>query len=227
MKFKVIFILFLFMGLFQSVFSQSNRSIDIVNSHLVRVEPHKGDYLLVFEIDCRYKGVKECVYAFAIVPLDEDFVVALDSKGDPLMAIEAYEMTENTGSGVIEISVPMSLFPQNDIEHSYACMIIDDETLETVADNGPFSFTNKDVKQLLSKKAINTAMDFFDFLLGGGGSGGIFGTDEDSGKSKCHVCNGNKVCITCDGRGVGFDDKKCITCNGTGKCHHCLGKGTM
>ena len=225
MKTKITLLLSLLICISHTVQCQAKRFIDIQKIDLVRVEPQKRDHSLVFEIECLYNDVKNSELGFVIAPLDEDQTVILDTNDEPLMSGEIFRMTDNTGVGVVEVSVPLSYFPKNTNEYSYVCMIIDNESLDTMADSGPLTFTNKEVKQLLSQKALNQAMDFFDLLLGGG-SGGIFGGDEKKGKSKCHVCQGNKVCVACSGYGV-LGDTKCAGCGGSGKCHHCHGEGTM
>lgn len=233
MKYRIFSLLTFMMASIMPFTLEAKGVIDILNSHLIRIEPQKNDYSLVFEIECAYKGVENSNFAFIIVPLDEEMVVLTDSNGEPKFTGELYRMEENTGTGVVEVEVPFSTFPTKAKEFNYACMIIDDDTMDTVADEGPFSFTEIDMKQLLSQKAMNQAMDFLDFLLGGSGSGSSGGAfsewgdkyDKD-GYKLCSYCGGSGRCTSCSGHGK-WADEKCINCNGSGKCVYCSGKGRL
>lgn len=220
MKYRIFSLLTFMMASIMPFTLEAKGVIDILNSHLIRIEPQKNDYSLVFEIECAYKGVENSNFAFIIVPLDEEMVVLTDSNGEPKFTGELYRMEENTGTGVVEVEVPFSTFPTKAKEFNYACMIIDDDTMDTVADEGPFSFTEIDMKQLLSQKAMNQAMDFLDFLLGSGSGTG----SGSNSREKCNRCKGSGVCEMCHGTGR-YGSSECNACYGNGNCVLCGGRG--
>ena len=217
-------ILISLIGLTQTGYAETKGSIEILNSKLTRIEQEHKDFTLFFEIECQHSGLKDAILAFVMVPLNNDLEMVMDTSGEPLMSSETFRMLDNAGIGSFEVSIPLSYFPKNANEYCYSCIIFDDETLETMSDTGPLTFTVKEVRNLMERAAANQALDFLEFLFGGSGTSG--NGDEDRDIYRCAICLGSGNCIICGGDGV-YDDEKCKKCFGRGKCKACDGKGTM
>lgn len=225
MKLKIFLTLLLMIGLSKSVFAQSQKNIKIVDCNLVRVDEENREFSLVFEIECAYTGVLDSQLAFMIIPLDKDDTVILDANDQPFMSGDVFQMVENTGQGVVDVSVPLSYFVQNSKDYHYACMIFDAETEDTMADSGPLVISDKEIKNLMKQKALNQALDIFDFITGGSGSSvSSERKKNDDGKVECNSCNGSGKCYTCSGTGIAYDEK-CWNCYGSGECTNCRGRG--
>lgn len=213
------------MGLSQAVFALPGKSVDILSTGIERVEPEEGDYMLIFEIECAFSGVRGKNLAFLIVPLDAEMEAVNDVDGEPLIASEVYRMEVNTGKGSVEVPVPFSFFPAGARTLRYTCIVVDDDSLDEMAEARSFEISINEVKQMVARKPIEKTMNLLDILLG---DGGLLGGDDDEydkyGNRLCKYCHGSKECSDCNGRGEKYGEK-CLSCDGSGKCNYCGGRG--